>query len=148
MRSSRLLTVLAVIAIAAGCSSEKKNNPAAPPPDNPDPPVLQYTADLQSSGQAFNLVAPNEALAIEVVTVIFNRPGAGGMTVETDFTPGTIAQGTVRTIHVTTAWTWQDSDEFTLGVRVRRPGQQTTFGLCCANCSHTGATLHLGPCTQ
>jgi hypothetical protein len=81
-----------------------------------------------------------------VVTVFNQHAGAGGIQVNTDFTPGQVAKGTALTVHVTTAWTWQQTDSYTLGVRVRRPGQTRTFGLCCRGCNHQGGILANRPC--
>lgn len=135
------------LALCLSCSSGGgKPTAPTPPPDNPTPPTLNFTTSLQPSGQALSFAPVGEDLLIEVVTVSFQRPGFGGQAVSTDFVPGLVHSGASLTVHVTTAWTWQDGDQFNVGVRGRRPGQTKTFPLCCLECGHDGGTLQNGPC--
>ena len=135
-----------VMVLVAGCSKKSSGPVAPPPPDDPNPPTLQYVPNFQTSSQAISFTPPDEDLMIEVVSVFFQHSGAGGIQVATDFTSGQVVKGDAKVVHVTTAWTWQQTDFYTLGVRVRRPGQTKTFALCCKGCNHQGGLLGLGPC--
>lgn len=147
---SRSLMLAAAFAAAAllGCSGKKGPTAAPPPPDDPTPPVLQFVANFQPGSQSVSLTPPAEDLNLEVVTIQFQHSGAGGITVSTNFVPGFVPKNNTLTASVTTPWTWESTDYYTLGVRVRRPGQTRTFGLCCLGCSHTGGTLQNGPCSR
>lgn len=144
----RRLVGLALLALALSCSGGKKTTAPPIPPDDPTPPVLAFEPQLFSSSQTILLLPPMEDLVVEVFTLDLQHAGAGGITAATDFTPGPVAHGDTLAIHVTSSWSWQDTDRFNLGVRVRRPGQHTTFPLCCLSCSHDGGFLQNGPCTR
>jgi hypothetical protein len=147
MSSLRILSLSLIAAVALATCSKKSAEPTAPPPpDNPNPPTLQYVPDFQTNNQSISFTPPDEGLVIEVVSVFFQHAGAGGIQVATDFVPGQVAKGDAKVVHVTTAWTWQQTDYYALGLRVRRSGQTKTFPLCCLGCNHQGGVLVLGPC--
>jgi hypothetical protein len=140
---------LVALALLLGCSGGG-DGPSAPPPppDDPNPPLLYYTPNFAPDSQSISLSPPSEDLRIEVVTVGFQHAGFGGITVNSDFVPGTVKAGELLTVRVTTRWEWRSSDYYTLGVRARRPGQTKTFPLCCLGCDHQGGILQNGPCSR
>ena len=147
MRRPLLRGSLLVAALSLGCSGGKDNTMPTEP-DDPTPPLLAFEPEFFPSSQTILLVPPVEDLQIESFRLDLQHSGSGGLTAATDFTPGIAAQGDTFAIHVTTPWTWQESDRFNIGVRASRPGQQIDFPLCCLGCNHDGGYLQNGPCTR
>lgn len=148
MRSRYALIAPVLTAVLLGCSGSKHATAPPPPPDDPTPPKLAQEPEFFASRQTILLIPPVEDLVVEIVTVGFDRPGASGQPMSTDFPGATLVhQGDSLAVHVAAGWTWQSGDIYTLGVRVRRPGQHLTFPLCCAPCGGDGGYLQSGPCS-
>lgn len=129
----RYLTLLALaFTMSCGSSSKSTSPPPPPAPDNPTPPGLSYSADLQPSSQTFYVGSPNEDVVLVSASLqIWSAPGcsiAGGWYPATDAVGGTvIAKSSIVAVHTTQSLSWDSCTAYYFWVYVHRPNQSKNF---------------------